>query len=132
MIEMVAAIGLAALLLHILGIGCPIKFMFGISCPGCGMTRACLSAIHFDFAEAFSFHPLFWVIPCYIIGYCFREKIPKKVINILNIIVIIAFISVYFIRMFYVKGEIVVFSPGEGLIYRVIEIILSLFNIGGK
>lgn len=124
MIEMVAAVGIAALLLHFLGIGCPIKFISGISCPGCGMTRACLSALHFDFAEAFLFHPLFWVIPCYIIGYCFREKIPKKVINILNVIVIIAFIGVYLIRMFYFKGEIVVFRPDKGLVYRVVEIIL--------
>ena len=49
--------------LAIAGIGCPIKFMTGISCPGCGMTRAWLSVLHIDFGSAFAFHPLFWILP---------------------------------------------------------------------
>ena len=37
--------------------GCPFRFFFGISCPGCGMTRALLAALRLDFAAAFSYHP---------------------------------------------------------------------------
>lgn len=33
--------------------GCPFRFFFGISCPGCGMTRALLAALRLDFAAAF-------------------------------------------------------------------------------
>ena len=43
-----------------LKIPCPIKFLTGISCPGCGMSRACLSALCLDFEQAFSYHPL-WI-----------------------------------------------------------------------
>lgn len=41
----------AALLLS--GITCPIKQWTGISCPGCGMTRAWLSVLHGDFLRPF-------------------------------------------------------------------------------
>ena len=33
------------ILLYVTGIGCPIKFWTGVSCPGCGMTRAWLAAL---------------------------------------------------------------------------------------
>ena len=42
---------------------CPFRFFFGISCPGCGMTRALLAALRLDFAAAFSYHPLFFLLP---------------------------------------------------------------------
>ncbi len=42
---------------------CIFKRFFGIHCPGCGMTRACVSALRFDFASAFSYHPMFWSMP---------------------------------------------------------------------
>ncbi|MGN0478485.1 MAG: DUF2752 domain-containing protein [Hominenteromicrobium sp.] len=38
---------------------CPFRYLFGVSCPGCGMTRALLAAVFSDFGTAFSFHPLF-------------------------------------------------------------------------
>ena len=45
-------------------LGCPLRLLFGVSCPLCGMGRACLCAVRLDFAAAFRFHPL-WplVIP---------------------------------------------------------------------
>lgn len=48
-----AVIGILVLLYH-----CPFRYFFGVACPGCGMTRALLSALRFDFAAAFSYHPL--------------------------------------------------------------------------
>lgn len=53
----------SALVLLVSGIGCPIRFVTGISCPGCGLTRAWLSALQFDFAAAMAYHPLFWLVP---------------------------------------------------------------------
>ncbi len=42
---------------------CVFVKMFGICCPGCGMTRAWLSVLQFDFISAFKFHPMFFTIP---------------------------------------------------------------------
>jgi len=40
---------------------CPFQRLFGMDCPGCGMTRALLSALCLDFEVAFTYHPLFWL-----------------------------------------------------------------------
>lgn len=56
-------VAVAALVLYLIGVGCPIKFMTGISCPGCGMTRAWLELARGHLAAAFAYHPLFWAVP---------------------------------------------------------------------
>ena len=50
-----------------IGITCPIKFITGISCAGCGMSRAWMAFLHLDIAKAFSYHPLCWLVPIAII-----------------------------------------------------------------
>jgi len=44
-------------------ISCLFLHVFGIRCPGCGMTRALIAALQFDFKTAFSYHMMFWSIP---------------------------------------------------------------------
>ncbi len=46
----------------LLGFGCPIKLVTGISCAGCGMTRAWEAMFHFHIEEAFYYHPLFFYL----------------------------------------------------------------------
>lgn len=46
-----------------LGILCPIRYLTGVPCPFCGMTRAWLSALGGDWAAALRFHPLFLLGP---------------------------------------------------------------------
>ena len=41
---------------------CPTAALFGIPCPGCGMTRATLALLSGDVARAIGFHPLVFVI----------------------------------------------------------------------
>ena len=41
---------------------CPFLYFFGIPCPGCGMTRALISAAKLDFNAAFYYHPLFFLV----------------------------------------------------------------------
>lgn len=75
----------AALLLLASGIGCPFRFFLGVSCPGCGMTRACLALVGAGRAPAQSllsnlraamaYHPLVAVIPP-ALGYAFLAKRP--------------------------------------------------------
>jgi hypothetical protein len=38
--------------------GCPFAQIFGIPCPGCGMTRAALLFLNGDIAASFRMHPL--------------------------------------------------------------------------
>lgn len=35
----------------------------GLSCPGCGMTRAYLALMQGDVMGAFAHHPMFWAVP---------------------------------------------------------------------
>lgn len=41
---------------------CLSRRWFGIDCPGCGMTRSLVSLVHGDFAAAWRYHRLGWVI----------------------------------------------------------------------
>ncbi len=54
--------------------GCPIRFLFGIPCPGCGITRAWLFALRLDFAQAFSYHPLFLLAPLFPVYFLLEEQ----------------------------------------------------------
>ena len=48
---------------------CPIKTFFGLSCPGCGLTRGFLAILRFDFFSAYNYNilsiPLFFGIMMY-------------------------------------------------------------------
>lgn len=54
-----AAVGL----MWIFQLPCVWKTLLRIPCPGCGMTRAWVSALHLDLAGAFHLHPMFWSVP---------------------------------------------------------------------
>jgi hypothetical protein len=41
---------------------CLITRLSGYHCPGCGMTRACMHMIHFDFAGAWQYNKLSFVV----------------------------------------------------------------------
>ena len=56
-------------------IGCPVRFFLGISCPGCGITRAWLAALTLDFPKAFSLHPLFWTVPFLVLAVLFEDRL---------------------------------------------------------
>lgn len=60
------------------GINCIINQCFGFPCPGCGMTRACLAALHFDFQAAFSFHGMVWSMPLLLLYYFFDGRLFRQ------------------------------------------------------
>ena len=64
--------------LQLAGITCPIKYITGISCPGCGMTRAWLSVLRLDIAAAFGYHYLFWTVPILYLFFWFDGVLFKK------------------------------------------------------
>lgn len=106
--------------LYRLGIGCPIKFITGISCPGCGMTRAWISALHLDFKSAFYYHPLFFSVPFMLILFVCKEKVNNKILKIFFILIVLAYVTIYAIRL-YEGGDIVVFKPYNNILFRLIR-----------
>ncbi len=105
----------------LLGIGCPIKYLTGISCAGCGMTRAWAAALRLDFAAAASFHPLWWSIPPAALIFITKRHIRKNMLNIFLCLFINAFVIVYLYRMLAGGQDIVVCNPQDGLIWRIIR-----------
>lgn len=58
------AITLGVLLVWVaLRLPCPVRWLSGVPCPACGMSRACLAALRLDFSTAMAFHPMFWSVP---------------------------------------------------------------------
>ena len=101
-------------MMGMMGITCPILFMTGISCAGCGMTRAWLSLFRLDFGAAFYYHPLFWLPALLIVLFLLEKRIFKQWYWLWAAL----FLFVYGIRMFAGQGEIVMFRPEEGFLYR--------------
>ena len=113
------AVMIAYLLMFAVGITCPIKFSLGISCPGCGMTRACVSAVRLDFAAAFEYHPL-WVavLPSAVTMLILKLRGYKRALNLLVCILAVLMLAVYIYRLAFTDSQVVVFAPREGIMPR--------------
>lgn len=109
----------------IFGVTCPILFLTGISCAGCGMSRAWFCVLQKDLAGTFEYHPLFWTLPIGIVAFFFWDKIPEKVKKLLLLTGIVLFLGVYIWRMLDVTDTAVVFQPEKGAI---VSLILALFS----
>ena len=53
--------------------GCPFFRLTGLTCPGCGLTRAYIHALHGEFSVAFRYNPFFFTIPFYIFAFAHRS-----------------------------------------------------------
>ena len=116
----IASVAAVYAVMRLLGITCPIKFVTGVSCPGCGMTRACLSALRLDFADAFYYHPL-WIglIPASVALLYLHQKRRNKAFEVALAIIGVIMISVYLYRMINGGSDVVVFELKNGIVYRV-------------
>ncbi len=109
-----AAASLCAVFLTTDGL-CAVRRLTGYPCPGCGMTRAVLSALRLDFRAAFAYHPLWVTLPLLFVlalraatPRIFRRilaklRIPEKtyprVENVLVWVLLCAFFAVWVIRL---------------------------------
>lgn len=120
-IKFILAVLIVLVLLYYLKIGCPIKFLTGVSCMGCGMTRALCAVLRLDFNMAFYYHPLFvltFFIPVYFI---FQNKLEKWVRKFCGWTFILLFIIVYFIRLIDGENEIVNIDIRNGFVAKVVK-----------
>ena len=109
---------------------CPFEYIFGIPCPGCGMTRAFIALLKLNFTEAFYFHPLFPIVIIVLIfavlDYFKIFAFSRKVKDIATIVIPFIFIAIYFIRLF--GGSPIVQTDFAGsLIGRAFNFIKSFF-----
>ena len=100
------------------GITCPILMLTGISCPGCGMTRAWVCALHGDIAGAFGWHPLFLLPVVLAALYLLRRHIPETVMDRILKGLLILTAAVWIVRFFIPGDPAVHFRPFSGLILR--------------
>ena len=118
-----AAVAALYAALHFAGFGCPIKAVTGVSCAGCGMTRAWLAALSGDLSAAFAYHPLFWVVPLAALVFLFRRRLPRRLFTALLLAAALAFVAVYAVRLADPRDPVVVFAPEEGLLYRILRLL---------
>ena len=110
-----AAVAALYAALHFAGFGCPIKAVTGVSCAGCGMTG--------DWAEAFFYHPLFWMVPPAVLVFFLRKRLPRRLVTVLAWAAGIAFVAVYILRLADPEDTVVVFAPETGLLNRILRLL---------
>lgn len=124
-LSLLIGIGLVVLWMSVSGLGCPIKKLTGISCAGCGMSRALLAAAQFQFSKAFYYHPLFWLCPIIIALYVFWERISPTIRKHIFMLIIICFCSVYVLRLFFIENNIVEIDVQSGLLPSLIQKLIT-------
>ena len=85
---LLAYFAVAYFLLNLLDITCVFQSVFGIPCPGCGMTRAAKCLLQLDFAGAWAYNPLIFAMP-YVFLYLFcnwKAKIHKYILLLIGIL----------------------------------------------
>lgn len=107
---------------------CLFKFIFGIPCPLCGLTRALFYASQFKFKKSFYYH-IAWPIVIIIIAIHVLSEfkviiINKKKFRVILIIFSILNLIYYFYRLFN-GSNIVKINFEESLIYKLYSIIFN-------
>lgn len=103
------------------GIGCPFKYLTGISDAGCGMSRAWMSVLRGDFHRAFYFHPL-WPLPLLVmVLWSGKRRLPARLYRTLMGLIVLAFLFVWIVRFFVPGQDIVVFEPWNGVAGRLLR-----------
>ena len=88
---------------------CLLKLTIGFPCPGCGMTRACISIMKFNFKDAFMYNPVVFLLPFIFWIIIFKERpIIKKIYNCkaMWIAILLLVIVTYILRLVFVYPNI--------------------------
>lgn len=124
---------IVVLLLIYYGImGCPIKRLTGISCAGCGMTRAWFHVLQFHWKTAYEYHPLFLLPVIFLVVLFLKFRGHEKLFYRVTGIIIMLFLIVYVKRMMDPSDTIVVCRPKEGAVYGIVWRLYQMISMIGK
>jgi hypothetical protein len=71
---------------------CLFRYLTGLECPLCGMTRACYSIIHLDLLSAFRYNPASLILPVMLLAESGYDIFPSPLAGKLRKAVIILFL----------------------------------------
>lgn len=118
-IELFVCLTLIILVFWIFDLPCIIKLLTGLSCPGCGMTRAYISLLSLDFSAAFYYHPIWFLVPVWVAIYAlvyFKFPRAKEIVVALGAL---ALLVTYIVRWFTGPCEIVNYDFETTVYYRI-------------
>ena len=84
-----------------------------------------MAFLQLDIAKAFTYHPLFWLVPIAVIVLLCKSKINIKIYKIIIFTIIIMFAIVYICRLIWSGDDVVVFEPENNILFRIIRVIKS-------
>ncbi len=88
----------AVALLYVTGIGCPVRYILGVECPGCGITHALADCLRLDFAAAFRHNPMVFLLPPLFLWFIKDGKVFKNErLNNVFLWLILGIFGIYFI-----------------------------------
>ena len=125
-------IGAALLLLAVVW-QCPVRLLFGVPCPGCGTTRACIALLSMDVRAAFGYQPVFPLILILFLYGIHRNIIRRKWMekgrrwkgSLETALVLAAggvVLAVYVARLLLQTSPVMEIALEEGLVYQAMEL----------
>lgn len=112
--------------------GCPMRHFFGVSCPGCGMTRACLALLQMDFRAAAAYHPLVFALIPGLLYFVFREVLPfplgRKAETALLAAFSLALVLVYCYRLLISHAAVLETDFSSSVLYKIISFLKGLLT----
>ena len=116
-----ALLGIALVAAFIHRFGCPILYLFGVSCPGCGMSRAVRCCLRLDFAGAWHCHPLVFILPVLLALLIVFRKNNRALWIVLGVFFTLL-CGVYVYRAITdIAPDVIRFQPETGLLWRMVS-----------